>query len=263
MEMTTSLLNRILFTISLVALVCMSGCQNNRPFSIDRSAVCNYIQLKCATIAKRNSCTIELKKISGDPFSEFIQQHTQRFDYVGWKILRSNAPKKRDPASSEQYFCSLVTDEKIHGWLLQLKPRQNKSPVPALHFSKAEMMETASRFFWCDEINPEDTSFTTKVCVGSNGNIALTTGRDRTVLEAFCFEAIFRSMDKDKKMMQEFYDSVRSANKSGKAQFTSFENHLQFVRQEAFIAMQRSKALEEVLLKYYREHRDGVSFIID
>jgi hypothetical protein len=130
-------------------------------------------------------------------------------------------------------------------------------------FSTDELMEVASKFFYCDKVFP-DTSVQTHICVGLNGVDEADWEKDYTLLEAFCYERIFNDLVKDSSQIDESY-SVEKADacKKYRDSLTSLDEYLKDVRSELFRRMKNNAVLERALLDYYEDNEDNLAFRID
>ncbi|MDO1451801.1 hypothetical protein Q0590_36340 [Rhodocytophaga aerolata] len=133
-------------------------------------------------------------------------------------------------------------------------------------FSVEEMMQVASKFFYCDLVKP-DTTVSWHVCVGFNGLQDVVFDKDYTLLEAFCFEAIFTNMlseDPEKsKFMDNFINYVTTSTNKQKQKFTSNQDLLQKVKHEVFLSMEFDKQLQVTLLDYYYKNQNNLPFQIE
>lgn len=137
--------------------------------------------------------------------------------------------------------------------------------IPADTYFVSELMLVASKFFYCDKIIEKDTAIQSHICIGINGQKEFKSNRDLTVLEAFCFEAIFNYLVKRKGPLfyKEFYNYLGKVGKEKKSDFKDFDSYLLDVRKLIYNKMQHSKALEAALLKYYHQNKNNLNFIIN
>ena len=163
---------------------------------------------------------------------------------------------------SEIYHQKLEKDTIVLGYLNSfINP--NKFLEKKVTYSKSELMKVASRFFLCDRVNP-DTTIYWHVCIGLNGQEEEGWKRDFTLLEAFCFEAIFdglRSKNENKtRFMNNFLKFVKEAEMDFKN--LSFELMLEKARNEVFMKMENDNDLQILLLEYYKDNKYQLPFRI-
>ena len=129
-------------------------------------------------------------------------------------------------------------------------------------FSTDELMEVASKFFYCDKVFP-DTSVQTHICVGLNGVDEANWEKDYTLLEAFCYEGIFNDLVKDSSQIDKLYSFEKAeACKKYRDSITSLDEYLKDVRSELFSRMKNDAVLERTLLDYYEENEENLAFRI-
>jgi hypothetical protein len=125
-----------------------------------------------------------------------------------------------------------------------------------------ELMEVASKFFYCDKVNP-DTSVQSHVCIGINGLKEIKWEKDYTQLAAFCYEAIFTDLDKDNSKIDESYTSEKKlAREKYRKNITTLDKYLEDVKLDLFNRMKNSTTLKEELWAYYELNNNNLSFKI-
>lgn len=219
-----------------------------------------------------------LEKAGAMPFfvlpNELIKYH-YRFDY-----LLLNSPKIHQKESYEDrsklfsiypdtlqlrssYLNNLIKDQKFRNDVYQsLSAIKHPARKRKIKFNKEEMMEIASLFFYCDEVNA-DSSITSHVCIGINGLNERPFERDYTLLAAFCYEAIFKDIEKDTSLVYETYvNEKKNIIELFKPEITSLEEYLIRVRKELFKRMKNNKNLKDLLTNYYLQNRNNLSFEI-
>ena len=84
-----------------------------------------------------------------------------------------------------------------------------------------------------------------------------------TLLEAFCFEAIFENLQgrKDTKFMDNFLAYVDTAREQYKE--LPFDELLSKAKNEIFEKMERDRDLKSMLLSYYRENEGNLPFRLE
>ena len=101
------------------------------------------------------------------------------------------------------------------------------------------------------------------ICVGINGIAELETNRDYTVLEAFCFEAVFNSIRRESKLTDYFNTHIKQAKEENKKHFQGIKSYLSTIRNRCYALMENDKDFEKALLKYYYQNIDNISFKIE
>jgi hypothetical protein len=139
---------------------------------------------------------------------------------------------------------------------------ENPNRKKKTSYSEEELMTVASKFFYCDDVLP-DTTVRMHICVGLNGIKEADWEKDYTLLEAFCYEAIFHDMDLDNSVVDTELSSVKKeATNKFRPTFTTKEAFLENVKLEVFEKMKRSLILRQSLLEYYRSNSDNLVFEI-
>ena len=132
----------------------------------------------------------------------------------------------------------------------------------SISFTQEELMEVASKFFYCDKVFP-DTSIQSHICVGLNGVSEASWNKDFTLLEAFCYEGIFNDLVKDTSELDESYSSKKKdACNKYKTTLTTLEQYLLDVRKELHEHMKEDHVLKRILMNYYKENMDNLAFKI-
>ena len=133
---------------------------------------------------------------------------------------------------------------------------------PTISFTEDELMEVASKFFFCDKVFP-DTAVQSHVCVGLNGISEANWNRDYTLLEAFSYEAIFNDLVRDSSKIDESYSiEKKEACERYKSTMSTLDQYLVDVRNDLFVRMKNDPVLKSVLVKYYEENQNNLSFKI-
>jgi hypothetical protein len=131
-----------------------------------------------------------------------------------------------------------------------------------ISFTSDELMEVASKFFLCDNVNP-DTTIQSRVCVALNGVTELNWGKDVTLIAAFCYEAIYNDFSKDKsKISEEWGIEMKNATEYYRTNITTLENYLEDVKQDLFKRMRNNNLLKEELLTYHELNKNNLAFKI-
>jgi hypothetical protein len=206
--------------------------------------------------------------------SELIK-YQRRFEYLIINIPEINSREKFNerkkifdlyPDTLEMrrvYLEKIVNDIKF-GNYFEEAVAHIKEPNSKVNkkYTTDELMEVASKFFYCDQINP-DTTVQSHVCVGINGLKETKWEKDYTLLSAFCFEAIFNNFDKDTSQVSETYilEKKKSCEKF-RGNITTLDKYLENVKTELFIRMKNNTTLKKELLAYYESHKSDLAFAI-
>ena len=254
-----------------IYLFCLLSC-NDKLYSdqINRSKFCEYFTIEPSSYVingkKHKTAFFEINKIKGDKVSDFIQKHHSRFVYIGNKTLSLVIKLGNHFDSSlNDKFCKALSSDTFynHFVLLTSGDRLNKENK-TLSFTTPELMKVASRFFYCDSIREKDTAIVSyHICVGINGIAELETTKDYTVLEAFCFEAIFKNIGRKSKLIANFNNHITQAEQENKKHFQGFKSYLSTIRNRCYVLMENDKDFEKVLLKYYYQNIDNINFKIE
>lgn len=204
-----------------------------------------------------------------DAFGRFLREHSARFEYLLFKQVSESAKIAEyypDTSRIRIAYCEQIIQSKsIQGYFHALTPKKLGVHQPATDtFSLDELMLTASKFFYCDAVDPKDTTVQSHICIGINGQNEFKSERDLTLLEAFSYEAIFHYLMKRKEPVfySEFDASRRKAAREKLAAFRDFESYLKEVRMACYTEMQHNGDLKKKLLAYYEKNRENLSFVI-
>lgn len=200
----------------------------------------------------------------------------RRFDYLILNAPKIHAPEEVDMRRTlfdlypdtnllkRSYIDQLSNDSTLQGYVRQTIEAIEKNASNKIQtFSKRELVEVASRFFYCDKVNP-DSSVQAHVCIGLNGQRESNWQKDYTLLEAFCFEAIFSDFDQETSPI----DLAFTQNKAKVCQknlhhFSSDDAYLMKIRKDLYRKMFKDKRLQKSLMNYYHLHQDDVSFRLE
>jgi hypothetical protein len=204
-----------------------------------------------------------------------LMKYKRRFDYLLMNISEIHHPDKSEERRKifnlypdtlkikKLYLEKYVQDKKLASYF-----EETIAPIndPDLERKKAytidELMDVASKFFYCDKVNP-DTSVQSHVCIGINGLSETRWTKDYTLLSAFSFEAIFNDLDKDTSRISESYgfEKKRSCEKFRK-NITTLDKYLEDVKLDLFVRMKDNAKLKEELLAYYELNKNNLAFKI-
>lgn len=208
------------------------------------------------------------------PESDWMK-YKRRFEYVLINVpeihrfekirerLEINALYPDTTEIKRLYLEKYVQDKKLKKYFEETSaPIANSSFERLRHYKIDELMEVASIFFYCDRVEP-DTSIQAHVCVGLNGVKEANWEKDFTLLEAFCYEAIFTSFDDETSLVWDtFVSEKKMAGEQFRTNITSLEQYLEDVKQDLFKRMKNNDALKKELLAYYELNRANLAFRI-
>lgn len=212
----------------------------------------------------------ELKIISGDPLSQGMTRYPRRFRYLLLNKTRfQNIYEKYYPDTlkiNKLFTDSLMMDQQFVNWYGQLSSPFTGATVSTLRFSRKQLMQVASKFFYCQAVRA-DSSIASTICIGRNGLDGLPRTPDLTLLEAFCFEAIFERYYSNPGVKSQFIENflghINEAVKRKKPSLLDRQQYLLEIREYCFKQMEKDSDLEKVLLDYYKEHARSFSFVLD
>jgi hypothetical protein len=252
---------------SILILICGISCRDNK------SVIRDYVTIKIYPYEHENkmkaSAMPELKANSE------LMMYSRRFEY-----LLINIPEIHLPGTSEErneifnlypdtlemkrrYLEKYVQDKKLAEYFEEtIAPITNPDTEINKTYTVDELMEVASKFFYCDEIAP-DTSIQAHVCVGLNGVKEANWVKDYTLLEAFCYEGIFNDFDREN---SQIWDSFVSKKKTScelfRMKITTLNQYLEHVKLDLFEKMKNDEILKRELLDYYELNKTNLAFKI-
>lgn len=189
----------------------------------------------------------------------FIYRHSNRFQYVLFKQHDSFSTFSKlypdTAAINRRYSAYIRSSQVINNYFAELC---GESPAKTT-YTRAEMMKVASRFFLCDEVNP-DSTVSAHICIGINGQKELATPKDLTTLEAFCFEAIFHYLGK--KHDPAFYKNFGNCKRNAARTIPFDASFLNNVKAACYAAMENDEELKKALLHYYKKSKRNIGFVI-
>lgn len=205
-----------------------------------------------------------------------LMSYKRRFEYLLINRSEIHLPENSEKRNKiwSQYpdtmkLKRLYLKEYVHDKKLTEYFEQTYAPIADTNlkekekYSEDELMEVASKFFYCDRVFP-DTSIQTHVCVGLNGVSEANWDKDYTLLAAFCYEAIFNDLMKDSSQIDESYSKERvNACKKFISTITTLDQYLLDVRHELFTRMKDDPKLRELLMDYYVRNRNNLAFKIE
>ena len=204
-----------------------------------------------------------------------LRKYQRRFDYLLMNVSEIHLPeksKKRNqifsfyPDTSKikrLYLQKYIQDKKLSAYFKEaVAPVNTPNMKITKTYSVDELMEVASKFFYCDKVN-SDTNVQSHVCIGINGLKEPKWEKDYTLLAAFCYEAIFSDFDKDTSQILESYSVAKKMScQQYRKSITSLEKYLEDVKLDLFNRMKSNAVLKEELLKYYELNRTNLALIL-
>jgi hypothetical protein len=201
--------------------------------------------------------------------------YKRRFDYLLVNVptihSREEAERRGElgklypdtTAIREQYLNEYLQDGQLLAYFEESFSYLQDSQLERVNtYDKEELMEVASKFFFCDKVRP-DTAIVAHVCIGLNGVKEAQWEKDYTLLEAFCFEAIFDDLEKDQSALWlSFSAGKQQAVEKHRKNISTLDDYLEKVKLELFKQMKADEELEKVLLNYYQKNRENLAFII-
>jgi len=211
----------------------------------------------------------EIKKESN------LMKYKARFDYLLLNISEIHQPYKAEERRKifdlypdtlkikKLYIEKYVEDKKLVSYFEEtIAPINNPGLKRTKAYAIDELMDVASKFFYCDKVNP-DTSVQSHVCIGINGLKETKWTKDYTLLSAFCYEAIFDDSNTDSLRVSDSYvlEKRKSCAKFRK-NITTLDKYLEDVKQDLFARMKSNAKLKEELLAYYEANKNNLAFKI-
>lgn len=204
-----------------------------------------------------------------------INKYKRRFDYILINTPKINQQKYYNirneigllyPDTNEiriQYLKQYLKDINLKSnFITTYYAITNIHKQKKVNFTINEMMNVASRFFYCDKVN-SDTSVEAHVCIGLNGIKDVKWKRDYTLLEAFCYEGIFNDFDKNtSEIWESFSKNKMKICAENKKNINSLNDFLLIVREQLIESMKEDKILKQELLNYYDLNKKNLSFNI-
>ncbi len=161
------------------------------------------------------------------------------------------------------YLENLSKDKQLKKYFIETYTANEHTDSKRLNvFSQLELMNVASKFFYCDKVLP-DTSIQSHICIGINGTKEAKWNKDYTLLEAFCYEAIFDDLNKDSSQVYtDFYNTYNESCTQYISNIKSLDEYLLNVRTSVFNKMENSVVLKQMLMKYYAQNKNNLAFRI-
>ena len=200
--------------------------------------------------------------------NQLIRKYHRRFEY----ILQNRTDFKNDSFQNlfpdtlkmtNIYRKSIENDSKFKSYFMKLSQPLNKQAKKKESFTKSEIMDIASKFFYSDKVQADTTIFL-HICIGINGQ-EINANKDYTILEAICFEAIFEKMFESKgsatQYMDNFSESVQKHSKENRnLAKVNLETYLLKIRHEVYTDMKNDKSLQETLFSFFDRNKSNLPF---
>lgn len=217
-----------------------------------------------------------VKKASAMPILKTdseLRKYKMRFEYLLMNVSEMHQPtgvKERteiwnlypDTIKLKRlYLDKFIQDVKLANYFEETNaPIANPELEITKTFNQEELMEVASKFFYCDQLLP-DTIVQSHVCIGINGIKEAKWDKDYTILAAFCYEAIFDNLDKDSSQIDEVYKTQKQmACEQYRKNITTLDKYLEDVRLDLFSRMKTNTVLKRKLLLYYELNKNNLAF---
>lgn len=255
------------FTVIGFLLLISTSCHSSKAFVLEN------VSIDINTYSEGN----EIKATAMPSISESIEilGYSRRFEYllINVPTIHSidNAQKRNKlfelyPNTLElrkRYLNELIKDKNLKRYIDEtLQPIRGKSFKTHNSYSVDELMEVASKFFYCDKVFP-DTSIQAHVCIGLNGIKEAEWKNDYTLLEAFCYEAIFADLDKDTSLVWDSFGFQKNESCFRyRENITTLHAYLQDVKLDLFERMKADPILKRALLDYYTINQSYLAFTL-
>lgn len=204
-----------------------------------------------------------------------LMPYRSRFEYLWMNVSAMHQPEKAKRRNEiwnmypdttkliELYLDEFAKDKKLVTYFEETAaPIINPNVKISRTFTEDELMEVASRFFYCDEVFA-DTTIQSHVCIVINGTEEANWEKDYTLLQTFCYEAIFDDFEKDISLIHESYGVEKQhAVQKYRSTIITLEQYLEDVKLELFERMKNSVDLKKALLEYYELNKGNLAFRI-
>ena len=243
-------------------------------FQADTSIISNHVNIQVYTYEQdgvvKASAMPELKRTSE------LTRYKRRFEYLLMNVSEIHLPEKSaqrneiwklypDTTNLKRlYLNEYVQDKRLVSYFEETMA-PIKDPNIEIHktYTVNELMEVASKFFYCDKVNA-DTSIQAHVCIGLNGVKEANWDNDYTLLEAFCFEGIFNDFDKENSQVWEsFVSKKKEASLQFRQDITTLDQCLEKVKLDLFERMRNDTLLKKELLDFYDLNEANLPFKIE
>ncbi len=253
--------------LSLLALTLCTACQ------VKQSLVSEHVAIQIYPYEYEN----KMKAYAMPEFKadSVLMRYKRRFDYLLINVSDIHQAKQTDERNAifnrypdtatmqRLYLKKFKADKKLNAYFeATMAPINNPTMKRPLTYTADELMEVASKFFYCDKVEA-DSSIQAHVCVGLNGVKEAKWNNDYTLLEAFCYEGIFHGFDSDSsKIWDNFVANKKQAGEYYKKRITTLDQYLEDVKLALFAKMKEDTILKQELLAYYELNKTNLAFKI-
>jgi hypothetical protein len=204
--------------------------------------------------------TPQITTVENDATSIFINKYRNRFEYICLNKIDSISRFAQyfpNTQKIDSEFCNYINETAKFKEYINVLLNKNQQKI---EFTYGQMMKIASRFFLCDRINEKDSSIGYHICIGINGQKELKSDLDYTILEAFCFEAIFDALSNQETplFVRNFQQQISLSVERNKRIFRNKNEYLENIKNECFYAMENDNELLEHLTQYYRNNQASI-----
>jgi len=205
----------------------------------------------------------------------YLNKYQLRFDYLLINVSEIHSPEKSERRTEiwklypdtiklkRLYLNEYIQDEKLENYFETANAAiKNENADSKITYTINELMEVASRFFYCNKVYP-DTTVEYHVCIGINGISEAKWTKDYRLLEAFCYEGIFNDLDKDNSQINESCTfNKKEACQKYKPGIITLDKYLEDVKNELFVRMKNDTVLKTKLIEYYEQNKSNLPFKI-
>lgn len=262
---TIYMMKKISFALLLTAAIFMTGYSQPDPATYFRLDMRMYDEAG----ERYLGVSPEIRSSATDTLGHAIARYPRRFRYLLSKTAFQNKYEKYYPDTNRinrLYTDELKNNSSFMTAFATLSTPFFKNDFQRQVYTKTELMQVAARFFYCDGLNP-DSSIRSFICINLNGVRNAAFKKDMTLIEAFCFEAIFENyydaVGKPRAFVTAFKQYIRDAEKKHKHLLPFAEQYVRSIRNDCFDAMEKNTGLMEVLLNYWQTNREGLAFDIN
>lgn len=204
-----------------------------------------------------------------------LVSYNRRFEYLLINVSEIHKPNKAErrkeiwsmyPDTTKLkrlYLNEYARDKRLVGYFeLTSAAITNKNFEATSIFTIDELMDVASKFFYCDKVFP-DTTVQTHICIGLNGVSEANWIKDYKLLEAFCYEGIFDDLIKDDSQIDESYNKIKKETcQKYRSKIITLDTYLKDIRKGLFERMKNDPVLKNKLLEYYDQNKSNLAFAI-
>jgi hypothetical protein len=238
-----------------------------------QSIISEHVTIVISTYVQDNETRASaMPELKGD---SKLMPHKRRFEYLLINVSAIHSPDKAkermdiwklypDTVKLKRlYLNKFAEDKKLNNYFGEtLKYIRDPAVKRKTGFTQDELMEVASKFFYCDQVMP-DSSIQAHVCIGLNGIKEAAWTKDYTLLQAFCYEAIFNDLDRDTSLVWDSFGALKKESvQKYRGKPGSLEQYLNNVKLEVFERMKNNPLLKDELLAYYEMNKNNLAFEI-